>query len=65
MRIGVLDGWSGIRIAVGDWKGEWELVIRDWGCTIPQGTVMQELGRSGLNEQVPKVWKKCNCDYLV
>ena len=26
--------------------------------------MMQELGRSGLNEQVPKVWKKSNYDYL-
>ena len=35
--------------------------ISQYKRTIPQGTVMQELGRSGLNEQVPKVWKKCNC----
>ena len=34
-------------------------------CTIPLGIVLQDLGRVGLNEQVPKVWKKCNCDYLV
>ena len=27
-------------------------------CTIPLGTVMQDLGRASLNEQVPKVWKK-------
>ena len=33
-------------------------------CTIPLGIVWQDLGRIGLNEQVPKVEKESNCDYF-